>query len=319
MAPPDRPCSSIPAVPGIPDGGPSGAPEGVADPSARKALVEGEIVRRTPVVSIEGEKVGTVDEVVVDRDGRLSHLVVDLGLLSDDVILPAHWIAGIEAESVRLAVGDTALESLETINLTEARHFVWGRIQRVTAQIARRTLMLTPHGWKSRLSPRRGFTVLQARIELSPPVVLALHDSTQALGLFRSAIEEARGRYLRLVVLDYGVVPLKDLLWQGSADSDPREQRALRALWSNPHVRVIRAEDLSAGLHEAVGYCESQQASLLIVAADVLASVTNDPELGPRILNAEFDLLVVTEHQGSSPDLLEETDSGLAWPAPKGA
>ena len=67
------------------------------------------------MVSVEGEKVGTVDEVVVDRDGRLSHLLVDLGPLSDDAILPAHWIAGIEAESVRLAVSDTALESLEKI------------------------------------------------------------------------------------------------------------------------------------------------------------------------------------------------------------
>jgi hypothetical protein len=179
--------------------------------------------------------------------------------------------------------------------------------------------MLTPYGWKSRLSPRRGFTVLQARIELSPPVVLALHDSPQPLGLFRSAIEEARGRYLRLVVLDYGVVPLKDLLWDDSDDSDPREQRALRALWSNPHVRVIRAENLAGGLLDAVGYCESHQASLLIVAADVLASVAKDPELGPRIFHADFDLLVVTEHHDSSSDLVEETDAGLTWPAANGA
>jgi uncharacterized protein YrrD len=106
----------FPLYPAYPMAPSTASPEGAADTSARKALVKGEIVGgRTPVVSVEGEKVGTVDEVVVDRVGRLSHLVVDLGLLSGDVILPAHWIAGIDAESVRLAVSDAALESLETI------------------------------------------------------------------------------------------------------------------------------------------------------------------------------------------------------------
>ena len=177
--------------------------------------------------------------------------------------------------------------------------------------------MLTPHGWKSRLSPRRGFTVLQARIERTPPVVLALHDDpAHALSLFRSAVEEARGRHLGLVVLDYGVTPLKDLLWEDSVGVDLRERRALRALWSNPHIRVVRPADLGAGLREAVEYCESHQASLLIVAADVLASVADDPHLGQRLFNAGFDLLVVTEHEGSStPGLVEETDPNPARPA----
>jgi hypothetical protein len=180
--------------------------------------------------------------------------------------------------------------------------------------------MLTPHGWKSRLSPRRGFTVLQARVDRSPPVVLALHDSQQALGMFRSAIEEAKSRNLRLVVLDYGVVPLHDLLWNGSDDSDARERQALRALWSNPHVRVVRAATPGAGIREAVDYCESNQASLLIVAADVVASVATDHELGPRIFNAEFDLLVVTEQrEPSGPEHIDDTDGDLTHPASNGA
>jgi hypothetical protein len=186
------------------------------------------------------------------------------------------------------------------------------------AVLPRRMSMLTPHGWKSRLSPRRGFTVLQARVDLSPPVVLALHDSRQALDLFRSAIEEAKSRSLRLVVLDYGVVPLHDLLWDRSEGSDGRERQALRALWSNPHVRVIRVEATDAGVSYAVDYCESNQASLLIVAADVVAAVASDHELAPRMFNAEFDLLVVTEQRGASRPEHTDTDGDLSHPATNG-
>jgi hypothetical protein len=173
--------------------------------------------------------------------------------------------------------------------------------------------MLAPHGWKSRPSPRRGFTVLQARLENSPPVVLALHDSVQAVALFRSAIEEAMGRSRRLVVIDYGAVPLHDLLWDASDDPDPRDGQALRALWANPNVQVARAENIEAGISEAVAYCESHEASLLVVAAEVLASLISDLDLGPKIFNADFDLLVVTDHrQVSGPDPRGESSGHLA-------
>jgi hypothetical protein len=172
--------------------------------------------------------------------------------------------------------------------------------------------MLTPHGWKSRLSPRRGFTVLQARLENSPPVVLALHDSDQAAALFRSAIEEAMGRCRRLVVVDYGTVPLHDLLWSVTDEMDPREGRDLRAVWANPNVRVIRAENINAGISEAVAYCETHEASLLIVAAEVLASLVSDRDLGPKIFKADFDLLVVTDpRQLSGPGPLDESGGHL--------
>jgi hypothetical protein len=167
--------------------------------------------------------------------------------------------------------------------------------------------MLTPHGWKSRLSPRRGFTVLQAQLELSPPVVLALHSSVQALGLFRSAVEEAMGRGRRLVVIDYGSVPLHDLLWDESEDVDPRESKALRAVWANPNVQVTRVDNLHSGISDAVSYCEAHEAALLIVAAEVLGSLANDQELSPRIFSGDFDLLVLTDNQElSAPENLDE-------------
>jgi uncharacterized protein YrrD len=97
---------------------PPGAParRTVTDPETQEALAEREIIgKSTPVLSTDGEKVGTVSEVQVDEDGQLSHLVVDLGFLSDEKVLPAHWIETIGSDGVRLAVSNTAVESLETI------------------------------------------------------------------------------------------------------------------------------------------------------------------------------------------------------------
>jgi hypothetical protein len=45
----------------------------------------------------------------------VSHLTVDLGFLSDEKVLPAHWIESIDSNGVHLAVSTTAVESLETI------------------------------------------------------------------------------------------------------------------------------------------------------------------------------------------------------------
>lgn len=88
----------------------------VDHPATRDRLAESEIIGpRTPVISIEGDKVGTVSEMQIDGDGELSHLVVDLGFLSDEKVLPAHWIESIESEGIRLAVGNEALQTLETI------------------------------------------------------------------------------------------------------------------------------------------------------------------------------------------------------------
>lgn len=88
----------------------------VDDPATRDHLAESEIIGpRTPVLSTKGEKLGTVAEMQVDHSGRLSHLVVDLGLFDGEKVLPAHWIESMDSDGVRLAVGDAALETLETI------------------------------------------------------------------------------------------------------------------------------------------------------------------------------------------------------------
>jgi hypothetical protein len=45
----------------------------------------------------------------------------------------------------------------------------------------------------------------------------------------------------------------------------------------------------------------------LIVAAEVLGSLASDQEMSPRIFNADFDLLVLTDNQElSGPETLDE-------------
>lgn len=98
---------------------PPGAPARrttITDPQTREAIAEQEIISKsTPVLATNGEKVGTVSEVQVDEDGQLNHLVVDLGFLSDEKVLPAHWIERIASDGVTLAVSNVAVESLESI------------------------------------------------------------------------------------------------------------------------------------------------------------------------------------------------------------
>lgn len=157
--------------------------------------------------------------------------------------------------------------------------------------------MLAPHGWKSNPSPRRGFTVVEASREVSTsPVVVAVRDSTHALRLFRTALDEAMTRAHDLVVLDYGTTSLRDALQGESADVNERERRAMRALWTNQHVNVLRQEPLEWDLGRTVSYCESVNASLIVVGADEFGSASIDPDLANRLFNAEFDVLVVTGH-----------------------
>lgn len=70
----------------------------------------------TVVIGIDGEKLGRVSEMVVDQEGRLSHLVVDLGMFSGNRVLPAHWIDSLREDQVTVAVGKEALRGLEPSN-----------------------------------------------------------------------------------------------------------------------------------------------------------------------------------------------------------
>jgi hypothetical protein len=166
--------------------------------------------------------------------------------------------------------------------------------------------MLAQHGWKSKPSPRRGFTVVEASRELKEsPVVVAVHDSTQALRLFRSALDEAMSRSRDLIVIDYGMTSLREELSDDSVEVDSGERSAMRALWANPHVRVVRVEPVDAELDKTISYCESVRASLLIIGADQVSTI--DRELADRIFKGDFDVLVVTDHPTAN-RLVEESD-----------
>jgi len=112
--------------------------------------------------------------------------------------------------------------------------------------------------------------------------------------LLRSALDEAMSRGIRLVVLDCGAVSLHDRLWD--SDFNSQDHRTLKGLWINPHVSVIRVEEFESSIEATISYCESHEATLLVVSADLLAAAATDENLSPSLFSGEFDLLVVTDH-----------------------
>ena len=162
--------------------------------------------------------------------------------------------------------------------------------------------MLAQHGWKSKPTPRRGFTVVEARrAHATSPVVVAVHDSLQAIHLFRAAADEAMGRCRHLVVLDYGKTSLQEKLSHETHDIDPRERRTLRTLLSNPHVHVIRADPVEHDIERTVEHCESMKACLLVIGADHIGEHDITPLLAGRIFQADFDVLVLADPAESNP------------------
>lgn len=156
--------------------------------------------------------------------------------------------------------------------------------------------MLPQHGWHPTPSPRRGFTLVESLRERSaPPVVVAITETPHALRLFRTAVDEAIGRSLDLLVLDSGATPLSDRMRSGAVDD--RERATLRSLWSNPHVRVIRDDPVDPDLERVLVFCETAGAVLLVLGADHIASSVVDLD---RIFNCDFDVLVVTGHKSGT-------------------
>lgn len=129
------------------------------------------------------------------------------------------------------------------------------------------------------------------------PVVVAVPDMPQATRLFRLALDEAMTRTRELVVLDHGTIPLRDAMEGEPPGIGSREQAVLRALSSNPHVRLIRTEPVApVDIGHVVRYCETIRASLLVLAAEQIDVAALDAALSQRLFGADFDLLVVTDH-----------------------
>jgi hypothetical protein len=82
---------------------------------------------------------------------------------------------------------------------------------------------------------------------------------------------------------------------------DPRARSDMRALWTNPHVRVERLDPVEASLERTVSYCESVKASLLIIGAAHMSGSPLEKDLATRIFHGEFDVLVVTDHPTKDP------------------
>ena len=59
----------------------------------------------TDVFAVDGQKIGTVSEVMVDRDGDIGGFVVEKGFLfKHDVFIPVDWIYDIGHEHIHLKV-----------------------------------------------------------------------------------------------------------------------------------------------------------------------------------------------------------------------
>jgi uncharacterized protein YrrD len=67
----------------------------------------------TDVVGSDGEKVGTVDQVVFDRNGRINGFIVRSGFIfTRDVKVPIDWVAETGQEHIRLNVASDQAEAL---------------------------------------------------------------------------------------------------------------------------------------------------------------------------------------------------------------
>jgi uncharacterized protein YrrD len=67
----------------------------------------------TDVVGADGEKVGTVDEIVFDSDGHINGFIVRSGFIfTRDVKVPIDWVAETGQDHIRLNVASDQAESL---------------------------------------------------------------------------------------------------------------------------------------------------------------------------------------------------------------
>jgi uncharacterized protein YrrD len=81
----------------------------------RSNLPEQDVVisEGTDVIGSDGEKVGTVDEVVFDADGRINGFIVRSGFIfTRDVRVPIDWVAETGHEHIRLNVASDRAEAL---------------------------------------------------------------------------------------------------------------------------------------------------------------------------------------------------------------
>lgn len=66
----------------------------------------------TDVVGSDGEKIGTVDQVVFDRDGRIHGFIVKAGFIfTRDVRVPIDWVASAGEEKVHLNIASDQAEA----------------------------------------------------------------------------------------------------------------------------------------------------------------------------------------------------------------
>ena len=95
-------------IPGLPPGypGAAAAPSGATPPPSARPTRAEPIQEDTKVLSVDGQKIGKVEEVITLDDGSLDAIVAKSGILwfTRRRVIPAGWIREVRGGEVRLTV-----------------------------------------------------------------------------------------------------------------------------------------------------------------------------------------------------------------------
>ncbi|HKJ26101.1 MAG TPA: PRC-barrel domain-containing protein [Anaerolineales bacterium] len=73
-----------------------------------------EITKGAPVLGLEGEHVGDVEEVIIEpQSDKVTHFVISKGMIfTDEKLIPSSWVKGFDDDQLKLVVDSTLVENL---------------------------------------------------------------------------------------------------------------------------------------------------------------------------------------------------------------
>lgn len=140
----------------------------------------------------------------------------------------------------------------------------------------------------STFSERPGFTIVGGQPTTVGPVVTRLRASRDSFVAMRAAVGHAMTRICGMILLDE--TNQDDFPFEGLLDE--RERSAAEGILHNSHVSRLRADE--PGVAEAIRRCIEVEASLLVLGSDDMAELADDPDLMTGLLEAPFDVLLLT-------------------------
>ncbi len=160
--------------------------------------------------------------------------------------------------------------------------------------------MSTPGATESiSYSPRPGFTRVGGVPTGIGPVVVHVDGTAESLFALRAAAAQAMTRGTDIVVVD-GTGLVGSDPEAAFAEMDDRERAVAAGIIRNHHVMVLEAPSSDP----TVEFYLELSTSLLVLAVDEVAALADQPERMSDLLEAPFDLMLLTagseEHQIAS-------------------